>query len=84
MYKCQFVHLLLFLLAKYLGTERLDNMMGLYLTFWEMAKLSSKAATPFYVSLGEYKSSTSLPALGMVSLLNLANIVMCSSISLWF
>ena len=84
MYKCQFVHLLLFPLDKYLGIECLHNMMGLYFTFWEMAKLSSKAATLFCISLGEYKSSASLPTLGMGSLLNLANTVMCSSISLWF
>ena len=84
MYKCQFAYLLTFLLDKYLGIECLDNMTGLHLTFWETAKLSSKAATPFHVSLGECESSASLPTLGVVRLLNLAEIVMCSTISLWF
>ena len=38
-----------FLLGKYLGMEFLGHKVTLYLTFWEVTKLSSKVTAPFYI-----------------------------------
>ena len=42
-------HMFSFLLGKYFGVELLGYRVGLYITFKETAKLSSKMAEPFYI-----------------------------------
>lgn len=72
------MRLLLFLLDKHLGTERLYHRASMYLTFWETAKWFSKAISHSCQSM---RVPVSPPALGVASLLNFSLYINCVAAS---
>ena len=85
MYRFVCGHMVLFLLAIYIGVQLPGRMVTLCLTLWETAKLLSEVAGIFYISTSSARGfSASLLTLGIIWPLIIVLLVSCHGASLWF